>query len=95
MRRASRFGKTVLVFIVALLVVDLLYGYTVGPPSNEYVQLGLHVFGVVLVFPLAAIFNAWRVRRIRSQTEQASCATVDGTDHYRDHLSPSATFRRR
>jgi len=71
MGRVGRFGKTVLVFIVALLVVDLLYGNTFGPPTNEYVQLGLHVLAVVLVFPLAAIFNAWRVARIRSQREQA------------------------
>jgi hypothetical protein len=70
MGRCGRFGKTVLVFIVALLVVDLLYGYTLGPSSNEYVQLGLHVLAVVLVFPLAAIFNAWRVTRIRSHREQ-------------------------
>ena len=70
MGRVGRFGKTVLVFIVALLVVDLLYGYTFGSPTNEYVQLGLHVLAVVLVFPLAAIFNTWRVTRIRSQREQ-------------------------
>jgi hypothetical protein len=70
MGRVGRVGKTVLVFIVALLVVDLLYGYTVGPPTHEYVQLGLHVLAVVLVFPLAAIFNTWRVTRIRSQREQ-------------------------
>jgi hypothetical protein len=70
MGRVGRFGKTVLVFIVALLVADLLYGYAVGPPTNEYVQLGLHVLGIVLVFPLAAIFNTWRVTRIRSQREQ-------------------------
>jgi hypothetical protein len=71
MGRVGRFGKTVLVFIVALLVVDFLHGYIFGPPTNEYVQLGLHVLAVVLVFPLAAIFNAWRVTRIRSQREQA------------------------
>jgi len=71
MGRVCRFGKTILVFIVALLVVDLLYGYTFGPPTNEYVQLGLHVLAVVLVFPLAAIFNAWQVTWIRSQREQA------------------------
>ena len=70
MGRCGRFGKTVLVFIVALLVVDLLYGYTLGPPTNEYVQLGLHVLAVVLVFPLAVIFNAWRVTRIRSHRDQ-------------------------
>ena len=70
MGRVGRIGKTVLVFIIALLVVDLLYGYTLGPPTNEYVQLGLHVLAVVLVFPLAAIFNAWRVTRIRSHREQ-------------------------
>ena len=70
MGRVGRIGKTVLVFIVALLVVDLFYGYVVGPPTNEYVQLGLHVLAVVLVFPLAAIFNAWRVTRIRSHREQ-------------------------
>ena len=70
MGRVGRFGKTVLVFIIALLVVDLLYGYTLGLPTNEYVQLGLHVLAVVLVFPLAAIFNTWRVTRIRSQREQ-------------------------
>ena len=70
MGRVGRVGKTVLVFIVALLVVDLLYGSTVGPPTNEYVQLGLHVLVVVLVFPLAAIFNTWRITRIRSQREQ-------------------------
>jgi hypothetical protein len=70
MGRFGRFGGAVLVFIVALLVADLLYGYVVGPPSNEYVQLGLHVLAVVLVFPLAAIFNAWRVTRIRAQREQ-------------------------
>ena len=70
MGRVGRIGKTVLVFIIALLVVDLLYGYTLGPPTNEYVQLGLHVLAVVLVFPLAAIFNAWRVARIRSHREQ-------------------------
>ena len=70
MGHIGRFGKTVLVFIVALLVVDLLYGYTVGPPTNEYVQIGLHVLAVVLVFPLAVIFNTWRVTRIRSQREQ-------------------------
>jgi hypothetical protein len=81
MRRIDRLGKAVLVFIVALLVADLLYGYTVGPPSNEYVQLGLHVLAVVLVFPVAAIFNTWRVTRMRSQTEQASCAMDDGIDH--------------
>jgi len=61
----------VLVFIVALLVVDLLYVNTFGPPTNEYVQLELHVLAVVLVFPLAAMFNAWRVTRIRSHREQA------------------------
>jgi hypothetical protein len=71
MGRVGRFGGAVLVFIVALLVVNLLYDYTVGPPSNEYMQLGLHVLAVVLVFPLAAIFNTWRVTRIRSQREQA------------------------
>ena len=71
MGRVGRFGGTVLVFIVALLVVDLLYGYTFGPTTNEYVQLGLHVLAVFLVFPLAAIFNAWRITRIRSQREQA------------------------
>lgn len=70
MGRVGRAGGAVLVFIVALLVVDLLYGYTVGPPPNEYVQLGLHVLAVVLVFPLAAIFNTWRVRRIRAQRAQ-------------------------
>jgi hypothetical protein len=70
MGRVGRFGKTVLVFIVALLVADLLYGYVVGPPTNEYVQLGLHVLAVVLVFPLAAILNTWRVTKIRSQREQ-------------------------
>jgi hypothetical protein len=70
MGRIGRFGGAVLVFIVALLVVNLIYGYTVGPPSNEYVQLGLHVLAVVLVFPLAAIFNTWRVTRIRAQREQ-------------------------
>jgi hypothetical protein len=70
MGHIGRFGKTVLVFIVALLVVDLLYGYTVGPPTNEYVQIGLHVLAVVLVFPLAVIFNTWRVTRIKSQREQ-------------------------
>ncbi len=70
MGRVGRFGKTVLVFIVALLVADLLYGYVVGTPTNEYVQLGLHVLAVVLVFPLAAIFNTWRVARIRSQRER-------------------------
>jgi hypothetical protein len=70
MGRVGRIGKTVLVFIIALLVVDLLYGYTLGPPTSEYVQLGLHVLAVVLVFPLAAIFNAWRVTRIRSHREQ-------------------------
>jgi len=70
MGRVGRFGKTVLVFIIALLVVDLLYGYTFGFPTNEYVQLGLHILAVVLVFPLAAIFNTWRVTRIRSQREQ-------------------------
>lgn len=70
MGRVGRFGKTVLVFIVALLVADLLYGYVVGPPTNEYVRIGLHVLAVVLVFPLAAIFNAWRVTRIRAQREQ-------------------------
>jgi len=71
MGRVGRFGKTVLVFIVALLVVDLLYVNTFGPPTNEYVQLELHVLAVVLVFPLAAMFNAWRVTRIRSHREQA------------------------
>jgi hypothetical protein len=71
MGRVGRSGGAVLVFIVALLVVDLLYGYTFGPPTNEYVQLGLHVLAVVLVFPLAAIFNTWRVTRIRSHREQA------------------------
>lgn len=71
MGRGGRFGKTVLVFIIALLVADLLYGYTVGPPTNEYVLIGLHVLAVVLVVPLAAIFNTWRVIRIRSQREQA------------------------
>ena len=81
MGRMGRWGGTVLVFIVALLVVDLLYGHTIGPPSNEYVQLGLHVLAVLLVFPFAAIFNTWRVTRIRSQAEQASCATVDEADH--------------
>jgi hypothetical protein len=70
MGRVGRIGKTVLVFIAALLVADLLYGYAVGPPTNEYVQLGLHILAVVLVFPLAAIFNTWRVTRIRSQREQ-------------------------
>ena len=70
MGRVGRAGGAVLVFIIALLVVDLLYGSTVGPPTNEYVQLGLHVLAVVLVFPLAAIFNTWRVRRIRSQRAQ-------------------------
>lgn len=70
MGRVGRAGGAVLVFIVALLVVNLLYGYTVGPPTNEYVQLGLHVLAVVLVFPLAAIFNTWRVTRIRSQRAQ-------------------------
>lgn len=70
MGRVGRFGNTVLIFIVALLVADLLYGYVVGPPTNEYVQLGLHVLAVVLVFPLAAVFNTWRVTRIRSQREQ-------------------------
>jgi hypothetical protein len=70
MGRVGRFGKTVLVFVVALLVADLLYGYVVGPPANEYVQLGLHVLAVVLVFPLAAIFNTWRVTKIRSKREQ-------------------------
>jgi hypothetical protein len=71
MGRVGRFGKTVLVFIVALLVADLRYGYTVGPPTNEYVRIGLHVLAIVLVFPLAAIFNAWRVTRIRAHREQA------------------------
>jgi len=71
MGSVGRFGKTVLVFIVALLVVDLLYVSIFGPPTNEYVQLGLHVLAVVLVFPLAAMFNAWRVTRIRSHREQA------------------------
>ena len=70
MGRVGRSGKTVLVFIIALLVVDLLYGYIFGPPTNEYMQLGLHVLAVVLVFPLAAIFNAWRVTRIRAQRER-------------------------
>lgn len=81
MRRVGRLGKAVLVFIVAPLVADLLYGYTIGPPSSGYVQLGLHVLAVMLVFPLAAIFNTWRITRIRSQIEQASCAMDDGTDH--------------
>lgn len=57
MGRVGRFGGAVLVFIVALLVVNLLYDYTVGPPTNEYVRIGLHVLAVVLVFPLAEIFN--------------------------------------
>ena len=70
MGRVGRAGGAVLVFIIALLVVDLLYGSTVGPPTNEYVQLGLHVLAVVLVFPLAAILNTWRVTRIRSQRAQ-------------------------
>lgn len=70
MGRVGRFGKTVLVFIIALFVADLLYSYTVGPPINEYVQLGLHVLAVALVFPLMAIFNTWRVTRIRSQRKQ-------------------------
>ena len=71
MGRVGRFGAAVLLFIVALPVVNLLYGYTFGPPTNEYVQLGLHVLAVVLLFPLAAIFNTWRVTRIRSQRQQA------------------------
>jgi len=71
MGRVGRFGKAVLVFIVALLVVNFLYGYAVGPPTNEYVRIGLQVLAVVLVFPLAAIFNTWRVTRIRSQREKS------------------------
>ena len=71
MGRLGRFGGTVLIFIVALLVVDLLYSYIAGPPTNEYVRIGLHVLAVVLVFLLAAILNAWRVTRIRSQREEA------------------------
>jgi len=70
MGRVGLFGKTVLVFIGALLVADLLYGYVVGPPTNEYVRMGLHVLAVVLVFPLVAIFNTWRVTRIRTQREK-------------------------
>ena len=65
MGRVGRFGKSVLVFIIALLVVDLLYGYTLGPPTSKYVQLGLHVLAVVLVFPLAAILNAWAAASLR------------------------------
>lgn len=67
MGRMGRFSGAVLVFIVAILVANLLYGHTLGPSSNGYVQLGLDVVAVVLVFPLAAIFNAWRVTRITSQ----------------------------
>jgi hypothetical protein len=70
MGRVGLFGKTLLVFIGALLVADLLYGYVVGPPTNEYVRIGLHVLAVVLVFPLVAIFNTWRVTRIRTQREK-------------------------
>ena len=71
MGRIGRFGGAVLLFVVALLGADLLYGNIFGSPVNEYVQLGLQVLAVVLVFPLAAIFNAWRTTRIRVQREQA------------------------
>jgi hypothetical protein len=65
MGRIGRVSRAICVIIVALLVVDLLYGYTFGPPTNEYVAIALHVLAVILVFWLAAMFNSWRIQRLQ------------------------------
>ena len=64
MGRTGRALRAICVIIMALLLVDLLYGYTFGPPTNEYVAVGLHLVAVMLVFWLAAMFNFWRIRRL-------------------------------
>jgi hypothetical protein len=63
MGRIGRALKAICLIVLALLAVDLVYGYTFGPPTNEYVAIGLHVLVVILVFWLAAMFNSWRIKR--------------------------------
>ncbi len=50
------------ILIVAMLSVDLLYGYLLSP-ADESTQIGLHVLAVVLVFWLAATLQAWHFKR--------------------------------
>ena len=64
------FGRlcfTYAILIMALVSVDLLYGYLLGP-AGQYTQIGLHVLAVVLVFWLADAIQARRLYRLQ-QTE--------------------------
>lgn len=48
----GRFGRKlrfVFLLILALLLVDLIYGYVMGQPTAQYIEIGLHVIAVILV----------------------------------------------
>ena len=41
--------RFVFLLVLALLLVDLIYGYVMGQPTAQYIEIGLHVIAVILV----------------------------------------------
>ncbi len=52
MGRFGRMLRFVFLLVLALLLVDLIYGYVMGQPTAQYIEIGLHVIAVILVFGL-------------------------------------------